>query len=292
MKTSKLIFLLFIFSVTVNFASSIEISLEENKAESGTIGYVDLDKVFKRFSMTKKAKEKLKKSLEEKQKLVDERKKELNYYISLREKLKTEYSLAKMYEEYSLNIKSQIEKSSYTLFSSSVTLSSDTVNVSTDSSVNISIPAADVLSSTENISANISTDSLKQATTSQYTEGDNNLEPPYIVMPGVGKIPITSFKFTVSSSPAVIEVEIEKVDERINKLKDEIISLKEKYDRSMADEVNLETDRILVKIYNAIQELSREEKVSVVVDKKSILYGHKAVDLTDKLIKKLEENEF
>ena len=38
-------------------ATALELSLEENKGESGTIGYVDIDRVFKSFSGTASARD-------------------------------------------------------------------------------------------------------------------------------------------------------------------------------------------------------------------------------------------
>jgi len=45
---------------------------------------------------------------------------------------------------------------------------------------------------------------------------------------------------------------------------------------------------LLGKIYVGIQDVAREEGISVVVDKNQILFGQKAVDLTDKVLQKLK----
>jgi Skp family chaperone for outer membrane proteins len=44
---------------------------------------------------------------------------------------------------------------------------------------------------------------------------------------------------------------------------------------------------LLGEIYKKVQDIARSEGVSIIIDKKSILYGNGAVDLTDKLIEAL-----
>ncbi|MBI5630366.1 MAG: OmpH family outer membrane protein [Elusimicrobia bacterium] len=50
-----------------------------------------------------------------------------------------------------------------------------------------------------------------------------------------------------------------------------------------------ESDILLGRINKAIEETARQAQVSIVVDKSAILYGHKAMDLTDKVLKRLKE---
>jgi Skp family chaperone for outer membrane proteins len=60
-------------------------------------------------------------------------------------------------------------------------------------------------------------------------------------------------------------------------------------DRGLLDVESRKTDQVLARLYRAVSEVARREGVSVVVDKTSILYGHQAVDLTDKVLKYLKE---
>ncbi|HXS99175.1 MAG TPA: OmpH family outer membrane protein [Elusimicrobiota bacterium] len=60
-------------------------------------------------------------------------------------------------------------------------------------------------------------------------------------------------------------------------------------DRGLLDVESRKTDRVLASLYRAVSEVARREGVSVVIDKTTILYGHPAVDLTDKVLKYLEE---
>jgi Skp family chaperone for outer membrane proteins len=60
-------------------------------------------------------------------------------------------------------------------------------------------------------------------------------------------------------------------------------------DRGLLDVESRKTDQVLARIYRAVSEVSRREGVSVVIDKTTILYGQPAVDLTDKVLKYLQE---
>lgn len=58
-------------------------------------------------------------------------------------------------------------------------------------------------------------------------------------------------------------------------------------ERTLLDAEGRKTDQVLARLYRAISEVARREGVSVVVDKSATLYGHPAVDLTDKVLKQL-----
>jgi Skp family chaperone for outer membrane proteins len=58
-------------------------------------------------------------------------------------------------------------------------------------------------------------------------------------------------------------------------------------ERALLDAEGRKTDQVLARLYRAVSEVARLEGVSVVVDKSATLYGHPAVDLTDKIIKQL-----
>jgi Skp family chaperone for outer membrane proteins len=60
-------------------------------------------------------------------------------------------------------------------------------------------------------------------------------------------------------------------------------------DRGLLDVESRKTDQVLARLYRAVSEVARREGVSVVIDKTTILYGHQAVDLTDKVLKYLKE---
>ena len=58
-------------------------------------------------------------------------------------------------------------------------------------------------------------------------------------------------------------------------------------EKTLLDAEGRKTDQVLARLYRAISEVARREGVSVVVDKSATLYGHPAVDLTEKILKQL-----
>ncbi|HOX22309.1 MAG TPA: OmpH family outer membrane protein, partial [Elusimicrobiales bacterium] len=57
--------------------AALELTLEENRGESGSVGYVDIEKVFREYPETQRAKDAFKTELERKEKAILERKKEV-----------------------------------------------------------------------------------------------------------------------------------------------------------------------------------------------------------------------
>ena len=58
-------------------------------------------------------------------------------------------------------------------------------------------------------------------------------------------------------------------------------------EKNLLDLESRRSEILLGKIYRAVQEVAQREGISVVVDKSGIIYGHSAVDLTDKVLKYL-----
>jgi Skp family chaperone for outer membrane proteins len=61
-------------------------------------------------------------------------------------------------------------------------------------------------------------------------------------------------------------------------------------DRGLLDVESRKTDQVLARLYRAVAEVARREGISVVVDRTTILYGQTTVDITDKVLKYLQEN--
>ena len=109
-----------------------------------------------------------------------------------------------------------------------------------------------------------------------------------IDMPGISRVPLNYFKFSISTSAAEIESAISTKETELAKKEDELHLSQRKTERELLEYETHKSEMILGRIYMALKELAVKEGVSVVVDKHNILFGHSAVDLTDKLIKKLE----
>lgn len=58
-------------------------------------------------------------------------------------------------------------------------------------------------------------------------------------------------------------------------------------ERALLDAEGRKTDQVLARLYRAVSEVAKREGVSVVVEKSATLYGHPAVDLTDKVLRQL-----
>jgi Skp family chaperone for outer membrane proteins len=61
-----------------------------------------------------------------------------------------------------------------------------------------------------------------------------------------------------------------------------------KTEKGLLDLEGRKTEALLGRIYAAIQETAKDENVSIVLDKSQILFGHKGVDLTDKVAQRLK----
>lgn len=247
--------------------NSIEISLEENRAEMGTVGYVDIKKIFDKFSP--EIRKKLDNEIKKRQEDIDLMKKEIFHLKSVREKLMWEYEIAKMYEDFVSKIKEQKEPQI------SQISSTQEISVSTGFINDVSI---------QNSSQTISENQLQG---SDVSSQDQSLEP-YITMPGVGNIPISVFKFSFSSSTLLIDGEIKRLEKKIQDTEKKLLELKDKYDNEISIEMEKENIGVFKKIYQAIEEVAKMEGISVVIDKRNILFGIKSIDLTQKIIQKIE----
>ena len=69
----KILFLLLLAAP----AAALELSLEENRGESGTVGYVDIDRVFKEYSGTLNAREEFLAEIKKKEESVNLRKRDI-----------------------------------------------------------------------------------------------------------------------------------------------------------------------------------------------------------------------
>jgi Skp family chaperone for outer membrane proteins len=345
----KALYLFFLFILLFQNGYSIELSLEENKAESGTIGYVDIEKIFKKYPLTKITREKVDKQIKEKQKILDEKQEEINNVktniIKLKQEREFALSMQKMIEQTNKFIvenkvssssvavatsayvapstfsaiiaDSNLINSTFTNVNSTALImnSTSTVISSTaaviSSTVSIINPATTLINPTTSYSSSISTSSASKIIISTITEFENlkttdsvSAQSSSIIkfstntsgekqgilnLPGIGALPLNNYKFSVSTSPQEIDLKIKENEEKLDNLEKEYLKMKRGYEDEIFKIQDEETEKILGRIYIKLKELAIKEGVSVVVDKKSILFGHKAVDLTNKLLQDMEE---
>lgn len=317
----RLIFLS-LFAALPMTGAALELSLEENRGESGTIGYVDIDRVFKEFSGTLGAREEFINDIKKKEEAISQRKTAV--YT-----LKADIARLKQEREFALNLvgllktREQLSEEAEYLKSKVVDITSAAATVQAmqtaqeqaareqaareqaarEQAAREQAAREQAAVSTDTVQAPVSTDTVSVSTEAAVPAPQVVQPPPAapaalpaglpglgIDMPGISKVPTNLFKFSVSTAVPEIDAAIAA---RERELKDKEAALK-LYQRQAEVELlqyeSHKSELILGRIYIALRELAVKEEVSVIVDKRSILFGHAAVDLTDKLLKKLEDN--
>lgn len=302
---------------------ALELSLEENRGESGTIGYVDIERVFKEFSGTLNAREEFISEIKKKEETISRRK--MAVYT-----LKAEIAKLKQEKEFALTLpgllktREQLSEEADNLKTAAVAVASAAASLqivqasiqaavanSTDTTaVANSTDTAAVANSTDTAAASISTDTVAGSTVPpQAVQAPapaavpSSLIPPVtppaaasalpglsIDMPGISKVPTSHFKFSVSTSVPEIDAAINAKEAELKDKENSLRLYQRQAEVELLEYESHKSELILGRIYLALKELAVREEVSVIVDKRSILFGHSAVNLTDKLLKKLEES--
>ena len=74
----------------------------------------------------------------------------------------------------------------------------------------------------------------------------------------------------------------------VDRLQAELDRERQGSESSLLNAESRKTDQVLARLYRAISEVAKREGVSVVMEKSTSLYGHPAVDLTDRVLKQLK----
>jgi Skp family chaperone for outer membrane proteins len=239
---------------------ALELLLEENRGESGTIGYVDIDRVFKEYSGTTGAREEFISEIKKKEDAVNAKKTAIFT-------LKAEIAKLRQEREFALTLPSLLETQRSVAEASEIKVSSPPVQVSTDTAqISTSAPAA-------------------LPRDMQNLPGMDGID-----MPGIVKVPVNRFKFSVSTSVPEIDLALAKKDGELKLKEEELRVFQRLAERELLEYESHKGEILLGRIYVALKELAGKEEVSVIVDKRNILFGQNAVDLTGKLLKKLEED--
>lgn len=252
----KLIFLL--LALAPMEAPALELLLEENRGESGTIGYVDIDRVFKEYSGTTGAREEFISEIKKKEDSVNARKAAIFT-------LRAELAKLRQEREFALTLPSLLETQR---------------SVAEAAAVKTAPPPPQV--STETAAVGVST--AAPAVLPQGLPGMDGID-----MPGVSKVPVNHFKFSVSTAVPEIDAALAKKEEELRQKEEELRVFQRMAERELLEYESRKSEILLGRIYVALKELAVKEEVSVIVDKRNILFGQNAVDLTGKLLKRLEE---
>ncbi|MBI4056577.1 MAG: OmpH family outer membrane protein [Elusimicrobia bacterium] len=246
----------FVITVLLTFCpqkpSALEISLEENKGERGGVGYVDIQRVFKVHPETQRAKEEFEMEIRKREEGLNQKKAEI---LGMR----AELARLKQEREFASRLPLHIPEASR--------------GRPQASSAPISTPTQNSASPT----VSPSTQTLLQ-------------------LPGVGGVPVVSVSSAGPTAGVTVPaINLEDLDYKIAqktadiKAKEqELRAYQKQVEKDLLDLENRKSQIILGRIYQAVREVAQSEGVSIVIDKKSILYGQTGVDLTEKLLKKLQ----
>lgn len=285
-------------------ARAIELSLEENRAERGSVGYVDMRRLFAASPDAARAREGLEELVRQAEERVNAKKGEL---LRLRQDLgllKIEREeLAKSTPTASGPVKPAIPAAPAAAHAPATPLSPTPAPA--PAPVTAAPPSAPPAGSTTPASAPLTIN------LPGLTDGPLNLEQP-----GSSPLNPTRDRGTIVPAPApsdspspapapqpipepapagpTLAQRLLELDGRIVATQADIDRLQAELDRerlgaeaTLLDAEGRKTDQVLARLYRAISEVARREGVSVVVDKSATLYGHPAVDLTDKVLKQL-----
>lgn len=287
-------------------AAAIELSLEENRAERGNIGYIDMQKVFKLFPETQRAKENFEESVRQTEEQVNLRKAELL-------RLRAELSQMKADREVLASAPPPAPEPVAPpapvpeAKAKAPAVKPSPAPIVAPSAADPAMAASEarpeldaLLSSTQTVSGlpGFGGTSAQQPLTIDLPGGTTApvvVQEPGTTAPAATPPPAeTPTPIAATPAPAGPSA-LQLIDERIAAKVAEIARLEAAYkqeklsaEKNLLDLESRKSELLLGKIYRAVQDVARKEGVSVVVDKGAILYGHNAVDLTDKVLKQLK----
>ena len=350
-----LIIYFLIASAFPQYSYSLEIFLNKNRSESGTIGFVDIDRVFREYSGTAASKNELDQELRRKEAEIERRKNVIYKLKAKSAKLRQEKELAtvlpemlesrKKIEEAQEQLrqdaekvnqeKEQLQKEGNSVrqqmlekekqdfiiqakqngipeeaiqemlkekFSQNETDSKATPEEKRDKDIDDEkAKERKYKAAKEKKDREINKDDGKpeiaaynsvpmpEIARSKYRSQDEDNAPANLFtinIPGIG-----DFSFSVSTEPAKINEEITRIENRIKQDEESLKAYELTAEKELSEYEEAQTKQLLGKIYNAMQKLAQQEEISVVADKRNILYGKKTSDLTQKLLNLLEEPE-
>jgi Skp family chaperone for outer membrane proteins len=280
-------------------AAAIELSLEENRAERGNIGYVDTQRLFKLFPETIQARENFTKAVRQAEDQINLRKAEI---LRLRKEIgeiKVERAALAMSTPVASVPPPAVAASSRAADALPPPEPPAAVSASTAAAEGAP-PAAEAPLPGFGPEPQPLVINLPGATT-----GPVEVAPPMTAGADPDGRPAGAAPPAVPTQPqpaapaapepaAAASAHAERLaalDERVAQKEAELARKQAQAEeeqssaeKSLLDLESRKSEILLGKIYRAVQETARREGVSVVVDKTGILYGHNAVDLTEKVL--------
>ena len=299
---------------TAGAVQALEVSLEENKAQRGSIGYVDMQKLFRLYPETQKAKQNFEEVLRQAEEQVNLRKAEL---IGLRAdviRLRLERDAAAKLANGILPAPAPKDPGATTPAAAhpapdakpapavstgpaaGVGASTSTTTAVPASSATVAAPASSTMTAVQTSSAaapGVQASSAAvsaSAAAAQAASSEEKKPVPLANLPGLGPDAFAPSPDAAKAVQTLNELE-SKLAEKSRVLQDkeaEFKTYQAQVEKNLIELEDKRTEILLGKIYHAVQEVAREEGVSVVVDRSQILFGQQAMDLTDKVLKKLK----
>lgn len=299
---------LFLGSVPVR---AIELSLEENRAERGSVGYVDMKRLFSASPDATRAREGLEELVRQAEERVNAKKAELLRRRQDLATLKIERDeLARSTPTASVPVlppapapapaaapapakplaptpapAAPVTAAPPAPETSTAAASAPlTINLPglTDGPLNLERPGASPLNPTRDRGAA----TPPPAPAAPPTDG-----PPAVVAPvpaaPAPPAPAAPAGPTLSQRLLELDGRIVASQADIDRIQNELDRERLGAERTLLDAEGRKTDQVLARLYRAISEVAKREGVSVVIEKSATLYGHPAVDLTDKVLRQL-----
>lgn len=247
-------------------ARGIEVSIEENKVSRGSVGFVDLQRLFHEYPETHKARQQFEDVMRQAEEQVNLRKAKL---------LRKKAQLVELRMQHGLL---------------SIT----------------PIPAARAAPAPDGSTAAAHGSGVAASTSAASGVALSSGAPAWVQeagagAPGLANLPgLSQEDATVLpaqlSSPSVsglssLEAALAEQAEQLKREEDEFRAYQAQVERNLLDLESRKSEILLGKIYAAAQEVARAEGVSVVVDKSQILVGHPALDLTEKVLQRLKASQ-
>ncbi|MFH2202502.1 MAG: OmpH family outer membrane protein [Elusimicrobiota bacterium] len=290
-------------------ARALEISLEENKAERGNIGFVDIQKIFRLYPETHKAKQTYKAIVRQAEEQVNLRRGEM---ITLRAELSRMKMERDLLEKASLPAPVKPAAPAEDEALPPVEAPARAPTASTTTTVEAPVVSTGTLATESVPSTGTPTAAIAASTAAALADAAPRLEPEELRgLPGISDksgnrpVNIPGVDDPMGDEEKVVAAEetpthirarlLDDLDGKINAARSELeqkeaafAEYQSSVEKNLIEIEGRRTEILLGKIYTAVREVAQENGVSIVVDKNQILYGQTTVDLTAKVLQKLK----
>lgn len=257
-------------------APAIELSLEENRAQRGNIGYVDMQRLFKLYPETIRARENFEEVVRQAEDQVNLKRAEVI-------RLRAEIAQLKIDRE-------ALAKAAPAIAAPAP--AAPQVEISTPAlSAPPAISSAAASSSTSTSAAVLPGLAITTGPVFSSMEGLPSLPPPAPAAAASLPLPLAAPAAAPPAPPSPLAELEEKLARRVKDLEQKEADFKDyqaSAEKNLLDLESRRTEILLGKINKAVKAVAKREGISVIIDKGSILFGHDAVDLTEKVLKELK----